>query len=209
MEKMKYKQCTEEELSSILETKEEMINSINAALASPTLSPEIKNYIESNFKKNPNPNNKEYTKFVLGLLNSKYDDFKLLLSIVLNFTSEDLLKILMNKKLIRNNFAKNELEELAAKIQFGLDCYDNEEKYFNNFVKSVINFIKNVFNQKLFPFIMQKTEVDNQFLDNFSLDNYHKNEDNLKLMDFFRKIYYYTCKALNKELDKTLIKDNP
>ena len=207
MEKMKYKQCTEEELSSILETKEEMINSINAALASPTLSSEIKNYIESNFKKNPNPNNKEYTKFVLGLLNSKNEDFKIVLKTIIVFTSEDNISTLMKKKLIRNNFEKGELETLASKIQFGLDCYDNKEKYFNNYIKSMIEFIKNVFNEKLLPFIINKSEIDKKFLDDFTFNNYNIEENKKKLMKFWKKIYYYIYKAINKEMEKELIEE--
>jgi len=208
MNEIKYIECTDEELSSILETKEEMMESIKVALDSPSLSQEIKKYIENNYKLNPNPNNKEYTRFVLGLLNSKNDDFKITLKIIIEFTSEDNIKTLMKKKLIRNNFEKGELETLAGKIQFGLDCYDNKEKYFNNFIKSMIEFIKNVFNEKLLPFIINKSEIDNKFLDDLTLDAYSKKENKEKLMKFWKKIYYYTYKAINKEIDKELIDEN-
>ena len=208
MNEIKYIECTDEELSSILETKEEMMESIKVALDSPSLSQEIKKYIENNYKLNPNPNNKEYTRFVLGLLNSKNNDFKITLKIIIEFTSEDNIKTLMKKKLIRNNFEKGELETLAGKIQFGLDCYDNKEKYFNNFIKSMIEFIKNVFNEKLLPFIINKSEIDNKFLDDLTLDAYSKKENKEKLMKFWKKIYYYTYKAINKEIDKELIDEN-
>lgn len=208
MNEIKYIECTDEELSSILETKEEMMESIKVALNSPSLSPEIKQYIENNYKLNPNPNNKEYTKFVLGLLNSKNEDFKITLKIIIEFTSEDNIKTLMKKKLIRDNFGKGELETLAGKIQFGLDCYDNKEKYFNNFIKSMIEFIKNVFNEKLLPFIINKSDIDNKFLDNLTLDTYSQKENKEKLMKFWKKIYYYTYKAINKEMDKELIDEN-
>ena len=128
MDQIKYIDIKDEELSSILETKEEMMESIKAALASTLLPEEIKKYIENNYKSNPNPNNKEYTRFVLGLLNSKNDDFKIILKIIIEFTSEDNITILMKKKLMRNNFKKGELESLASKIQFGLECYENKEK---------------------------------------------------------------------------------
>ena len=208
MDKIKYIDCTDEELSSILETKEEMMNSIETALASPTLSQEIKDYIEKNYKLNPNPNNKEYTKFVLGILNSKNEDFKIAIKIIIVFTSEENISTLMKKKLIRNNFKKGELEELASKIQFGLDCYDNKEKYFNDFIKSMIYFIKNVFNEKLLPFINNKVGIDMKFLDEFSLDKYDDKENKDKLMKFWKKIYYYVYKGINKELDKELIEEN-
>ena len=208
MDKIKYIDCTDEELSSILETKEEMMNSIETALASPTLSQEIKDYIEKNYKLNTNPNNKEYTKFVLGILNSKNEDFKIAIKIIIIFTSEENISTLMKKKLIRNNFKKGELEELASKIQFGLDCYDNKEKYFNDFIKSMIYFIRNVFNEKLLPFINNKVGIDMKFLDEFSLDKYDDKENKDKLMKFWKKIYYYVYKGINKELDKELIEEN-
>ena len=208
MDKIKYIECTDEELSSILETKEEMMESIKAALASPLLPEEIKKYIEDNFKSNPNPNNKEYTRFVLGLLNSKNDDFKIILKIIIEFTSEENITTLMNKKLMRNNFKKGELESLAGKIQFGLDCYDNKEKYFNNYIKSMIEFVKNVFNEKLLPFIINKSEIDNTFLDDFTFDKYNNEENKKKLMKFWKKIYYYIYKAINKEMEKELIEEN-
>ena len=97
MDEIKYIDCTDDELSSILETKEEMMESIKSALASPTLPQEIKDYIQKNFESNPNPNNKEYTKFVLGLLNYKNEDFKITLKIIIAFTSEDNISTLMKK----------------------------------------------------------------------------------------------------------------
>ena len=205
MEEIKYIDCTDDELSSILETKEEMMESINSALESPVLSKEIKDYIENNYKSNPNPNNKEYTKFVLGLLNSKNEDFKIVLKTIIVFTSEDNISTLMKKKLIRNNFEKGELETLASKIQFGLDCYDNEEKYFNNFIKSMIEFVKKVFNEKLLPFIISKAGIDNKFLDDFTKEKYDDKENKIKLMNFWKKIYYYVYKAFNKQMEQELI----
>ena len=205
MEKIKYIDLTDVELSSILETKKEMMDSIKIALESPSLSQDIKNYIEKNYKLNQNPNNKEYTKLVIGLINSKYDDFKIALKIIIEFTSEENIETLMKKKLIRNNFKKGELEGLASKIQFGLDCYDNEEKYFNNFIKSMIKFVKKVFNEKLFPFIISKAEIDNIFLDDFTKEKYDIKENKIKLMKFWKKIYYYTYKAVNKQMEKEFI----
>ena len=207
MEEIKYIDCTDEELSSILETKEEMMESIKIALESPVLSKEIKDFIENNFRSNPNPNNKEYTKFVLGLLNSKNEDFKIVLKTIIVFTSEDNINTLMKKKLIRNNFEKGELEALASKIQFGLDCYDNNEKYFNNYIKSMIEFVKNVFNEKLLPFIINKSEIDNKFLDDFTFNKYNNEENKKNLMKFWKKIYYYIYKAINKEIEKELIEE--
>ena len=205
MDQIKYIDIKDEELSSILETKEEMMESIKAALASTLLPEEIKKYIENNYKSNPNPNNKEYTRFVLGLLNSKNDDFKIILKIIIEFTSEDNITILMKKKLMRNNFKKGELESLASKIQFGLDCYDNKEKYFNNYIKSMIEFIKNVLNEKLLPFIINKAEIDKNFLVDFTMEKYENIENKKKLMKFWKTIYYYVYKGLNKEMDKELV----
>ena len=193
MHDIKYIECTDEELSSIVETKEEMMDSIKAALDSPLLSQEIKNYIEKNYKSNPNPNNKEYTKFVLGLLNSKNEDFKIILRIIIIFTSEDNITTLMKKKLIRNDFKKGELETLASKIQFGLDCYDNKEKYFNDYIKSMIEFIKNVLNEKLFPFIINKAGVEKELFDDFTIDKYENKENKMKM------------KALKKKMKLNLI----
>jgi len=207
MDEIKYIDCTDDELSSILETKEEMMESIKSALASPTLPQEIKDYIQKNFESNPNPNKKEYTKFVLGLLNHKNEDFKITLKIIIAFTSEDNISTLMKKKLIRNNFKKGELETLASNIQFGLDCYDNKEKYFNNYIKSMIEFIQKVFNEKLLPFIISKSEMNDKFLDDFSLEKYDNKDNKLILIKFWKKIYYYVYKALNKEMDTDLIDD--
>jgi len=207
MDEIKYIDCTDDELSSILETKEEMMESIKSALASPTLPQEIKDYIHKNFESNPNPNNKEYTKFVLGLLNYKNEDFKITLKIIIAFTSEDNISTLMKKKLIRSNFKKGELETLASNIQFGLDCYDNKERYFNNYIKSMIEFIQKVFNEKLLPFIINKSEMNEKFFDDFTLEKYDNKDNKLILIKFWKKIYYYVYKALNKEMDKGLIDD--
>ena len=207
MDEIKYIDCTDDELSSILETKEEMMESIKSALASPTLPQEIKDYIHKNFESNPNPNNKEYTKFVLGLLNYKNEDFKITLKIIIAFTSEDNISILMKKRLIKSNFKKGELETLASNIQFGLDCYDNKERYFNNYIKSMIEFIQKVFNEKLLPFIINKSEMNEKFFDDFTLEKYDNKDNKLILIKFWKKIYYYVYKALNKEMDKDLIDD--
>ena len=59
MEEIKYIEWTDEELSSILEAKEEMIDSIKIALESLSLYEDIKDHIEKNYKSNPNPNNKK------------------------------------------------------------------------------------------------------------------------------------------------------
>ena len=42
---------------------------------------------------------------------------------------------------MKKKFEKNELERLASNIQFELDCYDNVQKYFNNYIESIITFI--------------------------------------------------------------------
>ena len=60
MENIKYINFSDKELSSMLETKEEMIESINKAMNSKTLPQDIKDYIEKNFKSSPNPNIKFY-----------------------------------------------------------------------------------------------------------------------------------------------------
>ena len=109
---------------------------------------------------------------------------------------------------MRNNFKKGELESLAGKIQFGLDCYDNKEKYFNNYIKSMIEFIKNAFNEKLLPFVINKAEIDKNFLDSLTIEKYENPENKSKLMKFWKKIYYYVYKGINKEMDKELIDDN-
>ena len=113
----------------------------------------------------------------------------------------------MKKKLIRNNFKKGELETLASNIQFGLDCYDNKERYFNNYIKSMIEFIQKVFNEKLLPFIISKSEMNEKFLDDFTIEKYDNKDNKLILIKFWKKIYYYVYKALNKEMDKDLIDD--
>ena len=134
-------------------------------------------------------------------------DFKITLKIIIAFTSEDNISTLMKKKLIRNNFKKGELETLASNIQFGLDCYDNKERYFNNYIKSMIEFIQKVFNEKLLPFIISKSEMNDKFLDDFTIEKYDNKDNKLILIKFWKKIYYYVYKALNKEMDKDLIDD--
>ena len=113
----------------------------------------------------------------------------------------------MKKKLIKSNFKKGELETLASNIQFGLDCYDNKERYFNNYIKSMIEFIQKVFNEKLLPFIINKSEMNEKFFDDFTLEKYDNKDNKLILIKFWKKIYYYVYKALNKEMDKGLIDD--
>ena len=205
MENIKYINFTDEELSSILETNEEMKESIKSALESPSLPQEIKDYIIKNFKSNPNPNTKEYTKLVLGILNTKYDDFKVTIKIIVYFASEKNIEILMSKKIMKTNYVKTELEKLANNVQFELDNYDNKEKYFKKYIKSMIIFALNFFNENLLPFVLKKIGIDNKFLENLTFQQYEENEIKIKLIKFWKKIYYYLCKTLNKEIEKDLI----
>ena len=205
MENIKYIDFTDEQLSSMLETKEEMLESIKYAMETESLPKEIKAYIEINFKSSPNPNNKEYTKFVLGLLNSKYEDFKVTIKIIISFTSEENISTLLAKKLMKKNFVKNELERLAGNVQFELDYYDNKIKYFNNYIKSMIVFVLSFFNEKLLPFVLKNVELDINFLKNLTLEQYEEKQTQIKLLKFWKKIYYYLCKALNYEIEKDLI----
>ena len=204
MENIKYIDFTDEELASMLETKEEMTESIKEAMKS-SLPQEIKDHIEKNYKSNPNPNNKEYTKLVLGLLNTKYEDFKVTIKIIITFTSEENISTLISKKLMKNNYAKGELERLASNVQFELDYYDNINKYFNNYIKSMIVFVLNFFNENLLPFILKKIGFDINFLQNLTLEQYEEKENQSKLLIFWKKIYYYLCKALNKKVEDDLI----
>ena len=110
MENIKYIDFSDKELSSMLETKEEMMESINGAMNSKAFPQEIKDYIEKNFKSSPNINSKEYTKFLLGLLNTRYEDFKITIKIIIYFTSEENISSLISKKLMKKNFEKKELE---------------------------------------------------------------------------------------------------
>ena len=206
MENIKYIDISDEELSSMLETKEEMMESIKAALASPSLPKDIKDHIEKNYKMNPNPNSKEYLRFVLGLLNSNNDDFKITIKTIILFTSEENISTLIKKKLARSEFVKNDLERLAGNIQFGLDCYDNKEKYFNRYIKSMVIFIINAFNEKLLPFIINKIGIEKDFLNNLTLEQYEQKENKDKLMKFWKKIYYYICKAFDIKLEEDLIR---
>ena len=204
MENIKYIDFTDEELASMLETKEEMTESIKEAMKS-SLPQEIKDHIEKNYKSNPNPNNKEYTKLVLGLLNTKYEDFKVTIKIIITFTSEENISTLISKKLMKNNYAKGELERLASNVQFELDYYDNINKYFNNYIKSMIVFVLNFFNENLLPFILKKIGFDVDFLQNLTLEQYEEKENQSKLLIFWKKIYYYLCKALNKKVEDDLV----
>ena len=205
MENIKYINFSDKELSSMLETKDEMIESINRAKNSKTLPQDIKDYIEKNFKSSPNPNSKEYTKFLLGLLNSRYEDFKITIKIIIYFTSEENISSLISKKLMKKNFKKNELERLASNIQFELDNYDNVQKYFNNYIKSMITFILSFFNENLLPFILKNIELDINLLKNITFEQYENKDNKIKLMKFWKKIYYYITKALDITMEKDLI----
>ena len=205
MENIKYIDFSDEELSSMLETKEEMKESIKAAMNSKTLPQEIKDYIEKNFKSSPNPNIKDYTKFLLGLLNSRYEDFKVTIKIIIHFTSEENISSLISKKLMKKNFEKKELERLASNVQFQLDYYDNIQKYFNNYIKSMIVFVLSFFNENLLPFILKNVELDINILKNLTLEQYEDKDNKIKLMKFLKKIYYYITKALNITMEKDLI----
>ena len=61
---------------------------------------------------------------------------------------------------MKKNFEKNELERLASNIQFELDNYDNVQKYFNNYIKSMITFILIFLNENLLSFIFKNIELD-------------------------------------------------
>ena len=208
MQNIKYINFTDQELSSMLETKEEMIESIKEALESPSLPQEIKDHIEKNYKLNPNPNIKEYTKLLLGLLNTKYEDFKVTIKIIISFTSEQNISILISKKLMKSNYIRDDLERLASNVQFELGYYDNEKKYFNNYIKSMIVFVLNFFNENLLPFITKKVGFDINFLENITLKQYEDKENKIKLLQFWKKIYYYLSKALNKKIEDDLIDEN-
>ena len=208
MQNIKYINFTDQELSSMLETKEEMIESIKEALESPSLPQEIKDHIEKNYKLNPNPNIKEYTKLLLGLLNTKYEDFKVTIKIIISFTSEQNISILISKKLMKSNYIRDDLERLASNVQFELGYYDNEKKYFNNYIKSMIVFVLNFFNENLLPFITKKVGFDINFLENITLKQYEDKENKIKLLQFWKKIYYYLSKALNKKIEDDLIDED-
>ena len=196
---------SDEELSSMQETKEEMLESINAAMNSNTLPQEIKDYLDKNFRSSPNPDSKAYTKFLLGLLNTKYEDFKVTIKIIINFTSGENISSLISKKLMKKNFDKNELERLANNIQFELDNYEDEQKYFNKYIKSMNTFILSFFNESLFPFILKNIELDINLLKNLTFEQYQDKDIKIKLMKFWKKIYYYIAKALNITIEKDLI----
>ena len=196
---------SDEELSSMQETKEEMLESINAAMNSNTLPQEIKDYLDKNFRSSPNPDSKAYTKFLLGLLNTKYEDFKVTIKIIINFTSGENISSLISKKLMKKNFDKNELERLANNIQFELDNYEDEQKYFNKYIKSMNTFILSFFNENLLPFILKNIELDINLLKNLTFKQYQDKDIKIKLMKFWKKIYYYIAKALNITIEKDLI----
>ena len=196
---------SDEELSSMQETKEEMLESINAAMNSNTLPQEIKDYLDKNFRSSPNPNSKSYTKFLLGLLNTKYEDFKVTIKIIINFTSGENISSLISKKLMKKNFDKNELERLANNIQFELDNYEDEQKYFNKYIKSMNTFILSFFNESLLPFILKNIELDINLLKNLTFEQYQDKDIKIKLMKFWKKIQYYLAKALNITIEKDLI----
>jgi len=208
MQNIKYIDFTNQELSSMLETKEEMIESIKEALESPSLPKEIKDHIEKNYKLNPNPDIKEYTKLLLGLLNTKYEDFKVTIKIIISFTSEENISTLISKKLMKSNYIRDDLERLASNVQFELGYYDNEKKYFNNYIKSMIVFVLNFFNENLLPFITKKVGFDINFLENITLKQYEDKENKIKLLQFWKKIYYYLSKALNKKIEDDLIDED-
>ena len=208
MQNIKYINFTDQELSSMLETKEEMIESIKEALESPSLPKEIKDHIEKNYKLNPNPDIKEYTKLLLGLLNTKYEDFKVTIKIIISFTSEENISTLISKKLMKSNYIRDDLERLASNVQFELGYYDNEKKYFNNYIKSMIVFVLNFFNENLLPFITKKLGFDINFLENITLKQYEDKENKIKLLQFWKKIYYYLSKALNKKIEDDLIDED-
>ena len=191
MEKIKYIDFSDQEMASMLETKEEMEESIKSAMASPTLHQEIKDYLEKNFKSNAKPNNKEYTKLVLGLLNSRYEDFKVTIKIIISFTSDENISALISKKLMKKNYKTSDLERLASNVQFELGYYDDEEKYFNNYIKSMVTFILTFFNENLLPFIVKNIGFDIGFLKNLTLEQYKDKENKIKLIKFWKKIYYY------------------
>ena len=196
---------SDEELSSMQETKEEMLESINAAMNSNTLPQEIKDYLDKNFRSSLNPDSKAYTKFLLGLLNTKYEDFKVTIKIIINFTSGENISSLISKKLMKKNFDKNELERLANNIQFELDNYEDEQKYFNKYIKSMNTFILSFFNESLLPFILKNIELDINLLKNLTFEQYQDKDIKIKLMKFWKKIYYYIAKALNITIEKDLI----
>ena len=205
MKNIKYIDFTDEELASMIETKEEMMSSIKSAIESPSIPQEIKDFIEKNYKSNPHPNNREYTKLVLGLLNTKYEDFKVTIKIIIFYTSEENISKFIAKKLMKKDYKRSELERLASNVQFELDYHGNIKKYFNNYIKSMIEFILTFFNENLLPFIFKKIGIDINFLQNLTLEQYKEKENQIKLITFWKKIYYYLCKALNKEIESDLI----
>lgn len=200
MDKIKYIECTDSELNSMTETKEEMEESVSNSLKSEFIPNDLKEYIKKNFQDNPNPDLKEYIKFILGILNGIYEDFKVLIRIIVLFTSGDSISILMAKKLVRNNFNKGELETYANKIQFGLYCYGDRVKYFNCFINPTIIFIENVFNPALLPHIINS--IDKNLLDDMTLEKYNQNKE--KMIQFFKKIYHYLYKATGRQSEKDL-----
>ena len=200
MDKIKNIEFTDDELNSMTETKEEMKESVSNALKSEFIPDDLKNHIKINFQDNPNPDLKEYIKFILGILNGTHEEFKILIRIIIIFTSGNNITTLMTKKLIRNNFNNGELETYANKIQFGLYCYGDNVKYFNCFINPTIIFIKNVFNPALLPHIVKP--IDKDLLEYVTLEKYNQNKE--KMMKFFKSIYHYVYKAIGKEPENDL-----
>ena len=68
----------------------------------------------------------------------------------------------------------------------------------------MVIFIINAFNEKLLPFIINKIGIEKDFLNNLTLEQYEQKENKDKLMKFWKKIYYYICKALDIKLEEDL-----
>ena len=106
---------------------------------------------------------------------------------------------------MKKDYEKSELERLASNIQFELDYYYDKNKYFNNFIKSMIVFILNFFNESLLPFILKKIGLDVNFLQNLTFEQYEQKDNFIKLLKFWKKIYYYLSKALDQKIEDDLI----
>ena len=91
---------------------------------------------------------------------------------------------------MKKNYVKSDLERLANNVQFELGYYDDEEKYFNNYIKSMITFVLYFFNENLLPFIVKKIWFDINFLKNLTFEQYKDEENKIKLIKFWKKIYY-------------------
>ena len=108
---------------------------------------------------------------------------------------------------MKKNYKTSDLERLASNVQFELGYYDDEEKYFNNYIKSMITFILTFFNENLLPFIVKNIGFDISFLKNLTLEQYKDKENKIKLIKFWKKIYYYISKALNIKIENDLKDD--